>query len=140
MSTLTLAMLLNLSFLTTPGQTGQTYEEAYRLATADQNRPLVVLVGADWCPACQSMKQAVLPKVQQDGGLNHVAFAMVNTDRDSKLANQLMSGGSIPQLIMYVKTDKGWTRQQLTGSQSVTSVERFIAAACETPIATTASR
>ena len=138
MSTLTLAMLMNLSFLTAPGQ---TYDEAYRLAMADQNRPLVVLVGADWCPACQSMKQAVLPQVQQDGGLNHVAFAMVNTDRDSKLANQLMSGGSIPQLVMFVKTDKGWTRQQLTGGQSVTTVERFIASGIvETPIATTASR
>jgi hypothetical protein len=37
-----------------------------------------------------------------------------------------MQGGSIPQLIMYRQTGKGWERTQLTGSQSADTVAQFI--------------
>ena len=115
MSTLALGFLLSLSALTT---SDQTYATAYQTAINDSSRPLVVLVGADWCPACQAMKTSVLPQVQQQGGLNNVAFATVNVDRDSAIAKGLMEGGSIPQLVMFVKTDKGWSRRQRTGNQA----------------------
>jgi thioredoxin-like negative regulator of GroEL len=139
MSTLALALLLNISALTTGNQ---TYEQAYNTAVNDSSRPLVVLVGADWCPACQQMKTSILPQVQQQGALNNVAFAMVNVDRESKIAKELMEGGSIPQLVMFVKTDKGWSRQQLTGNQSVSAVSGFVAQGVSTarsPITTTVS-
>jgi thioredoxin-like negative regulator of GroEL len=139
MSTLALALLLNISALTTGDQ---TYTQAYNVAISDSSRPLVVLVGADWCPACQSMKTSVLPQVQQSGGLNNVSFAMVNVDRESTIAQGLMQGNSIPQLVMFVKTDKGWSRQQLTGNQSVSAVQGFVAqgvSSARTPIATTVS-
>ncbi len=136
MSTALFSVLLNLSVLTagTP-----TYTDAYQAANAGDGRPLVVLVGADWCPACQQMKQTIVPQLQQRGTLNNVAFAMVNTDRDSALASQLMEGGSIPQLVMFVKTDKGWTRKQLTGGQSVAGVESFLAAGRAAPISNVTS-
>jgi len=140
MSTLALGILFSLSALTTTGD--QTYATAYQTAINDSSRPLVVLVGADWCPACQAMKSSVLPQVQQQGGLNNVAFAMVNVDRDSTIAKGLMEGGSIPQLVMFVKTDKGWSRRQLTGNQSVSAVQGFVAQgvdAARTPITTTVS-
>jgi thiol-disulfide isomerase/thioredoxin len=138
-SILSLGLLLCMSVLNTP-EPPATYEVAYNKAVAEKGTPLVVLVGADWCPACQAMKQSVLPQVKRDGGLTRVAFAMVNTDRDSVLAHQLMVGGSIPQLVMFVKTDDGWTRRQLTGNQSVSLVEGFIADGLNTPLMTTASR
>jgi thioredoxin-like negative regulator of GroEL len=138
-STTILAALLNMSFLATTSN--MSYDEAYRLATADEGRPLVVLVGADWCPACQQMKQSVMPTVQQRGTLSHVAFAMVNTDRDGALAGQLMAGSSIPQLVMYVKTGAGWSRRQLTGAQSVADVEGFVASGLNSrPLGTVTSR
>ena len=95
MSILSLGLVVCLSVLNSPepAPTPATYETAYQQATTDNSRPLVVLVGADWCPACRQMKQAVLPQVERDGGLNRVAFATVNTDRDSTLARELMSGG-----------------------------------------------
>jgi thiol-disulfide isomerase/thioredoxin len=133
-----LAALLNVSLLTTASPT--SYDEAYRLATADEGRPLVVLVAADWCPACQMMKQSVMPQLQQRGSLSRVAFAVVNADRDSQLAGQLMQGNTIPQLVMYTKTDKGWSRRQLTGSQSVTDVEGFLASGMVKPIGTVTAR
>jgi thioredoxin-like negative regulator of GroEL len=95
--------------------------------TVETGEPLVVLVGADWCPACQSMKQSVIPQAKRAGLLNRVAFAVVNTDREPALARQLMRGSSIPQLIMYQKSENGWRRRQLTGSQSLDSLESFLA-------------
>lgn len=139
MSILSLGLMLSMSLLNSP-EPAPTYEAAYQQVMAENGRPLVVLVGADWCPACQQMKQAVLPQVKQDGGLTRVSFAMVNTDRDSVLAHQLMVGGSIPQLVMFVKTDGGWTRRQLTGTQSASLVEGFIAEGLNKPLMTTASR
>jgi thioredoxin-like negative regulator of GroEL len=67
---------------------------------------------------------------------------MVNVDRESTIAQGLMQGNSIPQLVMFVKTDKGWSRQQLTGNQSVSAVQGFVAqgvSSARTPIATTVS-
>lgn len=133
-----LAVMLNVSLLTTANPT--SYDEAYRLATADEARPLVVLVAADWCPACQMMKQSVMPQLQQRGSLSRVAFAVVNTDRESQLAGQLMQGNTIPQLVMYTKTDKGWSRRQLTGGQSITDVEGFLASGMVKPIGTVTAR
>ena len=104
---------------------GQNYDEAYRLA-AETGQPLVVLVGAEWCPACQGMKQTVVPQLVRRGSLKKVSFAAVNTDRQSGLAGKLMRASSIPQLIMYVKTDKGWSRREMIGLQSVSAIEEFL--------------
>jgi thiol-disulfide isomerase/thioredoxin len=101
------------------------YDQAYKV-TNETGRPLVVLVGADWCPGCQTMKRSVIPQLQQRGSLEGVSFATVNTDQQEKLAGNLMRGGSIPQLIMYTKTDKGWMRKQIVGARSVEEVEAFL--------------
>jgi hypothetical protein len=69
-----------------------------------------------------------------------VAFAVVNTDRDSTLAGQLMQGNTIPQLVMFVKTDQGWSRRQLTGGQSTGDVEGFIASGASKPLGTVTTR
>ena len=66
---------------------------------------------------------------------------MVNTDREGALASQLMAGSSIPQLVMYVKTGTGWSRRQLTGAQSITDVEGFVASGMNSrPLGTVTSR
>jgi thiol-disulfide isomerase/thioredoxin len=101
------------------------YKDAYEQAEKT-GQPLVVLVGADWCPACQAMKQTVIPQLERQGTLAKVSFAMVNTDRQQALAGRLMQGGSIPQLVMYRKTAAGWQRQQLTCAQSVGSAASFL--------------
>jgi len=96
-------------------------------ASHESGRPLVILVGADWCPACERMKTNVLPEVQRTGGLRRVAFAMVNADREPQLAQKLMKGNSIPQLVMYCKTDDGWKRTEIVGATSPQAVNSFIA-------------
>ena len=103
----------------------ETYTEAHR-ATLETGKPMVIMVSTDWCPPCQVMKKKILPRVREHGLLRKVAFAVVNPDRDSELANQITGGGPIPQLVMFRKTPKGWVRKKLIGGQSVETVEEFI--------------
>lgn len=122
MSSLVLAAMLQASVATLGAQ---TYADAHKQMTSS-GQPLVVLVGADWCPGCRTMKQSSLPQVEKNGGLRQVAFAVVNTDREHALAQQLMSGGSIPQLIMYHQSANGWQRRSLVGARSPSEIESFI--------------
>ena len=102
-----------------------TYDEAYKQSQAN-GQPILVLVGADWCPGCRTMKGAVMPRLQREGKLKTVNFAQVNTEQNAALANHLMRGNSIPQLIVYAKTETGWHREQITGATSEAAVEQLI--------------
>ena len=92
----------------------------------ETGKPMVVMVSTEWCAPCQVMKKTVIPQVRKRGLLRKVAFAMVNPDRDRELADKLIGGGPVPQLVMYRKTPDGWTRQVLVGGQTVEAVEQFI--------------
>jgi len=104
---------------------GETYTEAHKVAM-ETNRPMVVMVGADWCPACERMKEEVLPQVREHGLLRKVAFAIVNLDREKELGDQLVRGGPIPQMLLFRRTSDGWRVRRLIGSQSVEAVENLL--------------
>lgn len=101
------------------------YAAAQRVAEKT-GKPIVVMVGTDWCSPCQMMKKTILPRVREHGLFRRVSFAMVNADRESELANEITGGGPVPQLVMFRKTTKGWVRKKLIGGQSVETVEEFI--------------
>lgn len=101
------------------------YEDAYQKST-ENGTPLLVLVGADWCPGCVTMKQGVLARLRDRGRLHRVNYTTVNLDESSDLAGKLMQGGTIPQLIVFTKTPNGWHREQITGATSEDSVESLI--------------
>jgi thioredoxin-like negative regulator of GroEL len=129
--TFAFAVVLQASLLATSSENASyNYADAYK-ATEESGKPLVVLVGAEWCPGCQAMKTSIMPKVAAHGGLKNVAYAQVNTDRQGELARQMMSGNMIPQLVMYTKTADGWKRQRLIGAQSPEAVESFLNSAAE---------
>jgi thioredoxin-like negative regulator of GroEL len=127
MTGMTAAFVLQTIMLTTGAQ---PYAEAYR-STETTGRPLLVLVGADWCPACQTMKHGTLARMERSGKLGRVAYSIVNTDQESRVANQVMRGSSIPQLVLFTKIGKGWQRTQLTGAQSEGEVEALIGRAIQ---------
>jgi len=104
----------------------ESYGEAHR-ETTETGRPMIVLVGAEWCPACVTMKDEVVPRLKQRGILRKVAFAAVDLDRQRQLGRKLTEGGPIPQLIMFRKTSDGWRRRTLIGGQSEKAVSNFIA-------------
>jgi thioredoxin-like negative regulator of GroEL len=108
------------------GAEGQSYADAYNQAVT-QGKPLVVLVGADWCQGCNVMKKGVIPNLFRRGKLRDVQFSTVNADEHPKLARSLMRGESIPQLIVFSKTaDGGWRREQLVGQKAEQEVEELI--------------
>ena len=65
MTGLTATVAMHLALLTT---SADVYQEAYNKAEKD-GKPLLVLVGAEWCPGCRIMKDDVIPKLETDGGL-----------------------------------------------------------------------
>ncbi|MCC6123896.1 MAG: thioredoxin family protein [Pirellulales bacterium] len=110
----------------TEAEAEETYAKAHRV-TVKTGKPLVVMVGADWCGPCQTMRRAILPRVREHGLFRKITFAHVNVDRDKELANQLTGGGAaVPQLVMFRKTKNGWARRKMIGGQSVEAVEKFI--------------
>ncbi len=125
MSGLTLSLMLQTSLLAAGPV---DYAEAYR-QTQEGGQPLLVLVGADWCPGCVTMKHGVLPRLTQAGRLKDATLAVVNLDAEGDLAGQLMRGGTIPQLIVFAKTPGGWYREQITGATSDASVEALVSRA-----------
>lgn len=103
----------------------ETYLEAHR-QTLRTGQPMVVMVGAEWCPACKAMEANVIPAIRQRGLLRRVAFALVDLDREREVGSKLIDGGPIPQLIVFRKTANGWRNRRLIGNQSVETVEEFI--------------
>lgn len=105
--------------------TGASYAEAHKI-TIEKGYPLVVVVGATWCPACQQMKQHVIPQVTKLGIFRKVAFAEVDLEQERELGTELTDGGPIPQILVYRKTPLGWRLRRLVGGHDVRTVERFL--------------
>ncbi len=106
------------------------YKTAFQQADTT-GRPLVVLIGADWCPGCQVMKHQTIPALQRSGKLDGVAFVNLDCDKNPALANKLMHAQSIPQLLIFRKTDTGWKRSQIIGAQSEDEVTNLISKAVQ---------
>ncbi len=122
MTTLAIAALLHASAV---AGGSHPYTDAHRVSTRT-GKPMVVMVSAEWCGPCQKMQKTVLPQVKKQGLLQKVSFAIVNVDRERKLARKLTGGGPVPQLVMFRRSGKGWLRRKLVGGQSVQAVEKFI--------------
>lgn len=122
MTSLALTVALQAVLLAAPEQ---DYSAAYQ-KSLDSGRPLVVLLGADWCPACLTMKNSILPQITQQGGLKEVEFTYVDIDRQSKLAEVLARARSIPQLIRFERRPSGWVSGMLLGAQSPEKVTSFV--------------
>jgi thiol-disulfide isomerase/thioredoxin len=101
------------------------YADAY-YQMKSSGKPLVVLIGAPWCPGCRVMKNSTVPQAMEQGLLNDVHYAYINSDEDPVMARKLMSGGTIPQFIMFYQTAEGWQRKQLTGAHNLAQIETFV--------------
>lgn len=129
MSSLAATLILQAAFLTsTPSNSSLNYREAYAEAQ-DSKRPLMIVIGAEWCQACVELKQSTIPQMQKQGKLDGVVLTYIDLDQDPDLARQLLGGTSIPQVIVFSKGDAGWNRKQLTGRQSADTVSALIAPA-----------
>ena len=119
---LTASTIMQVALLATAGG---DYQEAFEKADKE-GKPLLVLVGTNWCPGCRVMKQETIPEFRRTGGLNNVVFTQVDADAKPELSSKLLRGNSIPQLVLYTKVGKLWRRTQLTGAHSPTEISGFL--------------
>ncbi len=121
MNFLTLAVLMQASVITFELQ---PYQNVYSNVT-DSQRPFVVIIGADWCHACQHLKRKTIPEVANEGGFKGVDVAYVDYDRDSQLARKLMKGTSIPQIVRFQRHGEKWDMERLSGVPSRQALTSF---------------
>lgn len=122
MTALVLGLVVQASVVALPNQ---PFNEAAQRSAAT-GKPLIVLLGADWCPGCRTMKNSVLPEVARTGILEEVEFVYVDVDREPQLAERLLRDTSIPQLLRYQRVGDRWEGRVLLGAQSPEKVKSFI--------------
>lgn len=129
--TLILSWLILIAPLSLSAQESQpatevlSYTAAFKLAQ-ESDKPMLVLVTADWCAPCQVLKSNTLPELKAKNAFKDFHFAQVNYDVEGLLAERLIGDRGMPQLIIYQKVEGQWARRYLTGPQSVASVENFL--------------
>lgn len=129
MSSLAATLILQAAFLTSASNASAlNYRDAYA-AAQESNRPLMIVVGAEWCSACVDLKQRTIEDMQRSGKLDGVVLTYVDVDKEPELARQLLTSTSIPQVIVFSKGESGWNRKQLTGRQSPEALTSLIAPA-----------
>ncbi len=102
------------------------YEAALQKAQKEE-KPLLVLVGARWCASCQIMKKDTIEPMQKSGELDNVVITHVDKDKRPELAEQLMKGQTLPQIVVYSKRSGVWKRFSLTGMQSKNRMQELLA-------------
>ncbi|MEM7479006.1 MAG: thioredoxin family protein [Planctomycetota bacterium] len=93
------------------------YDEAFKKADKEK-KPLVILVGAKWCASCQIMKRETMNPMKESGALKKVVVTYVDKDEQPELAEKLMRGQTLPQVVVYSKKEGKWKRYSVTGMQS----------------------
>ncbi|MEO1614720.1 MAG: thioredoxin family protein [Planctomycetota bacterium] len=113
-----------------PAPINTNYKEAYQESIA-QDKPLMVVVGAPWCPACNVLKQTTIEPMAATGELDDVSVAVLDKDSNPELVKQLTKGEKmLPQIIVFTRTDSGqWKRRDLKGYQPKQPVRNLIRAA-----------
>ena len=124
---ITMLMTTTLSLVLSGSHSEYDYTLAYR-QSIQEDKPLMVVVGADWCPACTQLKNSTIRSMERSGDLKDVRLAVVDRDRDPELARRLMKGENrIPQIIVFSKDSAGrWQSDKLTGFQSAQPVRSLI--------------
>jgi thiol-disulfide isomerase/thioredoxin len=102
-----------------------SYADAHK-ESHEQNKPLLILIGTDWCPGCVVMKDQTIPAMQAKGMLKDVAYAHVDADKEYDLAVKLLDGTSIPQLLIYYKVNNVWKHKNLIGPKSEREIREFL--------------
>jgi thioredoxin-like negative regulator of GroEL len=91
------------------------YEQGFEKAEREK-KPLMIFIGARWCASCQVMKRDTIGPMQESGDLKELVFVYIDKDERPELAEQLMKGETLPQVVIFNK-EKDWKRFSLTGTQ-----------------------
>ncbi len=122
------SFLLSVVLASVTSETPQhkNYAEAYA-ESVNQHKPLMVVVGAPWCPACNVLKDTTIRSMAETGELDEVSLAVINKDDDPELADKLTEGEKmLPQIILYTQDNGRWKRRRLLGFQPKQPVRTLI--------------
>ena len=116
-----------ISSVTSSSSLNQSYADAYAESVEDA-KPLMVVVGAPWCPACKVLKSHTIEPMADSGELRDISVAVINRDDQPELVDQLTEGDEmLPQIIMFSpKPEGGWKRRKLLGFQPKQPVRSLI--------------
>ncbi|MGB7347293.1 MAG: thioredoxin family protein [Pirellulaceae bacterium] len=119
-----------LASVTSEPANNHDYKAAYKESVAQQ-KPLMVVVGAEWCTACNVLKDTTIHPMVQTGELDGVSVAVVDRDAQPELCEQLCKGEKmLPQIIVFTQNDDGkWERKKLMGYQPKQPVRKLVAQA-----------
>jgi len=119
-------VILTATVVGAPAEEPLDYTSAYKLAMKG-DKPLLVLVTAEWCPPCQILKNDVLPKLLKQDAFADYHFATVDFDEQNDLAKKLVGNRGLPQLLIYERqvNDK-WGMRFLSGAKSYDVVHQFL--------------
>ncbi len=117
--------LLLLSVLSSSQVERPSYEAAYKQAQ-EEHKPLLIVVGAEWCAACKTLKAQTIEPMQTSGKLENVIVTLVDKDARPDLAEKLMDGKSLPQLVVFAQGSEGWKKFSVTGIQTERRVKELL--------------
>lgn len=94
-----------------------SYREAYTAYTENQ-RPMVVLVTATWCPHCPAIKSQLLA-MQREGRLADASLVVLDYDQQTNLAKEIMGNHrTLPFVALFThETDQARSYRQMSLSQ-----------------------
>lgn len=120
--------------VTTTGETKKplTYEEAFTRAN-EEKKPLMIVVGAPWCASCQILKRETMQPMKEAGAFDDIIVTYVDKDERPELAEKLMKGETLPQIVVFSKKGGAWKRFSLTGLQSKNRMKELMARVMGTP-------
>ncbi|MCA9128741.1 MAG: thioredoxin family protein [Planctomycetales bacterium] len=110
-----------------------SYEDALAQAQKEK-KPLLILVGARWCASCQIMKRDTIEPMKESGDLKDVVVTYIDKDERPELAEKLMKGQTLPQIVLFSKNAGNWRRFSLTGMQSKARMAELLGRADGTPV------
>lgn len=107
------------------GELFQTdYRKAYRQAIND-GKPLLVVVGADWCAPCKLYKNEL--KALEPAEMECVVAVYMDHDADPALAKMLSDSTSLPTTVLFVKQDGVYRKLIANGFFSLATFrEKFL--------------
>lgn len=119
------ALAFLMAFTGAGKESSLNYEEAFAKAEKEK-KPLLILVGARWCASCQVMKRDTLEPMKESGDLKDVVVALIDKDERPELAEQLMRGETLPQVVVFSQNSGNWKRFSLTGMQSKSRIAELL--------------
>jgi len=106
------------------------YSEA-RETAIQTGKPLFIVVGADWCPACKTLQNSTIPKMQRDGTFPDVIYCTVDVDREEQIGSWLQKQAnttSVPVLVVYRKVNGAWKGRYHVGTLDAAKLRVFLQA------------